>query len=159
MYRIVSEMSPQRLAGVYSALPAEAREALDVPVAQMLNSRVASVRRRPVETKVRALRAFLGKTRDESLATEILRAYLLGPRKDLVTAFLDGTGVVHEDGQVDGEAKPDGEKVAGVVADLLGRFDREDVLLYLRVAALQWSDEAAVVRARDALMPAPASGA
>jgi hypothetical protein len=36
------------------------------------------------------------------------------------------------------EAQPAGEKIAGAVQDLDGKFDSEDVTLYLAICAEQW---------------------
>jgi hypothetical protein len=142
----------ERLQTIYEALPEEARRALDSPIAKALNSRLSSLAKRPISFKMKALRSFLIKQRDESLAQEILRSYFLGPRKELVTAFLDATGVAHEDGQVeDAEAQPDGKKIQGAVEALLADQSAEDVALYLDVATFQWPDLKELVEAREQL--------
>ncbi len=151
MLQLVLDLPPESLAALYRALPDPMRQALDAPVARVLNARLPSVRRQPEALKLRALRAWLTRERDEALAGEMLRAYLLGPRKALVTAFLDSTGVRHEDGQVGDESTPDAAKVAGAVEALLRDHAREDVRLYLRVAALQWPGNAGVREALTAL--------
>lgn len=148
MHRLLSDLPPERLGELYRALPDPLRQALDAPVARVLNARVPSVRRHPEALKVKALRAWLARERDDALAGEILRAYLLGPRKRLVMDFLDATGVKHEDGQVGDDADPAADKVPGAVEKLLAAHAREDVRLYLGVAALQWPGNAAV---REAL--------
>src|SRR5262249_31100805 len=102
------------------------RQALDGPVARVLNARPAFVRRQPAALKITALRAFLAGERDDALSGEILRSYLLGPRKALVVAFLDATGVKHEDGQVGDDARPDPAKVKEAVQALVASHDRED---------------------------------
>jgi hypothetical protein len=144
VYQIVTGLPPEHLATLYAALTPEARLALDAPVARMLNSRVPSVRRLPEALKLKALRAWLTREKDEALAGEMLRAYFLGPRKALVLAFLDATGVKHQDGQVLDDSEPDAAKVPDAVKALLAGHDRADVTLYLRVAALQWPDNPAV---------------
>jgi hypothetical protein len=148
VYQLVASLPPERFAALYAALPPEARQALDAPVARVLNSRVPSVRRMPEALKVKALRAWLTREKDEALAGEMLRAYFLGPRKPLVLAFLEATGVKHEDGQVTDESEPDAARVPEAVQALLAAHERADVALYLRVAALQWPGNVAV---RDAL--------
>lgn len=148
MLQLVLDLTPERFGELVRALPDATRQALDAPVARVLNARLPSVRRQPEALRLRALRAWLVRERDEALAGELLRAYLLGPRKDLVTAFLDATGVRHEDGQVGDDAQPDADKVPAAVQALLGKHAREDVALYLGVAALQWP---AVPALREAL--------
>jgi len=149
--QLVLDLTPERLAALYRALPDAMRQALDAPVARVLNARLPSVRRQPEALKLRALRAWLVRERDEALAGELLRAYLLGPRKALVSAFLDATGVRHEDGQVGDDAQPDAAKVPAAVEALLKEHAREDVGLYLRVAALQWPGNAGVREALQTL--------
>ena len=154
MNELVAELSPERFTALYRALPDEMRRALDAPVASVLHARPAFVHRQPEPLKIKALRSYLARDREGTLAGEILRAYLLGPRKALVTGFLDATGVKHEDGQVGDDTQPDAAKVKDAVQALLAAHDREDVRLYLRVAALQWPDNAGV---KQALADLPAA--
>src|SRR6185295_12981124 len=106
MLDLVLSLPPERFAAVYGALPTELSQALDGVIARMLNSRVASVRRQPEALRARALRAWIVRHRDEDVAGDLLRAYFLGPRQPLVTAFLDATGVPHENGQVTDDGAP-----------------------------------------------------
>ena len=147
MYQILADLPPERFTAFYSALPEEMQRALDGPVARVLNARLPKVRHQPAALKVRALRAWLSRERDETLAAEMLRSYFLGPRKDLVVAFLDATGVKHKDGQIEGDDKPDAAKVPDAIAALRKAHDAEDVRLYLRIAALQWPESEAIVKA------------
>jgi len=147
VYQLVADLSPERFTALYRALPDEMRRALDAPVSRVLNARPAFVHRQPEAIKIKALRAYLAREKDETLSAEILRAYLLGPRKALVIAFLDATGVKHEDGQVGEDANPEPAKVPEAVKALLAANEREDVRLYLRVAALQWPENKAVAAA------------
>ena len=153
MYQLVAELSPERFTALYRALPDEMRQALDAPVARVLNARPTFVRRQPEALKIKALRAFLARERDDTLSGEILRSYFLGPRKALVVAFLDATGVKHEDGQVADEAAPDAAKVPEAVKALLAAHEGEDVALYLRIAAIQWPENEAIRKASSDLMP------
>ena len=85
---------------------------------ELLGARVTSIEGRSADELRTAFGKYFGGRegkRDEALAGELLRAYLLGPRKDLVTAFLDATGVRHEDGQVGDDAQPDADKVPAAV--------------------------------------------
>jgi hypothetical protein len=147
-YMLLTEMEPERFEAVYDALADEVKAALDVPIAKMLNSRMATVRKRPLALRLKALRAYLARKREDDLAMDMLRGYLLGPRKDIVLGFLDGTGVKHEEGEVDEEAEdPDPKKVADTVKALRAEHDAADVKLYLAVAKLQWPDSEAVATA------------
>lgn len=158
MLELVLDMSLDRLQSVVETLPEQVRRALDGAAAQALNSRPQTIHKRPLEMRVKALRSSLQRRRDEDLAGEILRTYLLGPRKDLVVAFLDATGVPHEDGQItDDEAGPDAEKIGPAVDALVEEHDRDDVLLYLEIAAFQWPEVDAVGEARDRMRAAAGS--
>ena len=147
LHHLLTDMSLERLTNLYEALPQELVRALDVPIGKALNSRPASVARRPIEMRMKALRAFLKRTRDDTIAGELLRAYLLGPRKDLVVSFLDETGVAHEDGEIADDSEPDVEKVEAAVAKLLQEQAVEDVALYLEIATRQWPENEAVAKA------------
>ncbi|GJM22267.1 MAG: hypothetical protein DHS20C15_21820 [Planctomycetota bacterium] len=140
MHRLLTEMSPDRLAEIYRALPDAVRNALDGPIASSLNSRPASVRKRPEELKLKALRAYFVRKRDDDVAGDLLRAYLLGPRKELVTGFLDATGVPHEDGQIEGDEQPDPKKLPDALKAAREAHGDADVDLYLEIARRQWPE-------------------
>jgi hypothetical protein len=140
MLKLLLSLSPERFAALYLALPEEMARALDGAIASMLHARPGSVRKQPDAVRVKALRAFLVRTRDETLAGDLLRAYFLGPRKALVVQFLDATGVKHEEGQVEDESKPDAAKVPEAITALNAAHDPQDVSLYLAIAAMQWPE-------------------
>ena len=154
MLQLLIEMSPERLTELYESLDARAQRALDDPIGKALNSRPQTVAKRPMSMRMKALRAHLKRTRDDDLAGELIRAYLLGARKDLVTDFLEGVGIEHEEGTVEGDDAPDEAKVASTVKALLDKHSAADVQLYLEVAAMQWPESKAVADARDAGQPA-----
>lgn len=153
MYQLLAELPPERFTAFYDALPEEMRQALDAPVARVLNARLPSVRRQPAALKARALRAWLAKERDEALPGEMLRSYFLGPRKDLVVAFLDATGVKHKEGQIEDDSKPDAAKVADAIAAMRKAHDAHDVRLYLRIAAVQWPEDETIRKAAETALP------
>lgn len=145
MLQELMDMSDERFAALYGSLEDRTKQALDVPIARMLNSRVPVAARRPLPMKLKALRAYLRRERDDDLALDILRGYFLGPRKQLVIDFLDGTGVAHEDGQVeDDDAEPEATQVAVTVEALLKDHEKDDVRLYLSVARRQWPEIEAI---------------
>ncbi len=158
MLQIVLALPPERFAAVYGALPPELSAALDGAIARTLNARLPSVRRQPVALRARALRAWIVRQHDDTIASDLLRAYFLGPRLALVTAFLDATGVAHDKGQIADDGAPAPDKVPAAVEALLAGHDRDDVRLYLAVAALQWPEIAALRKALDGLGP-PAGAA
>jgi hypothetical protein len=150
MLKLLLALTPERFGALYLALPPELARALDGAIASMLHARPASVQRQPAAVRIKALRAFLVRTRDEALAGDLLRAYFLGPRLPLVTQFLDATGVKHDKGQVEDEAQPDPAKVGEAIAALNAAHDPQDVQLYCAIAALQWPDVAGLKAAAGA---------
>lgn len=147
MRALVLELSDERFAALVEALPAPFQGALDVAAAKVLNSRPQSMRKRPLAMKLKALRVYLTRNKDDELPGEMLRAYFLGPRLDLVKTFLDTTGVAHEDGQVEDDAEPDAARVPAGVEAVAAAHDDEDVTLYLRIAAMQWPENAGIAEA------------
>ena len=88
----------------------------------------------------RHARAILTRGANAELCYELFGSYLLKNAKDLVTGFLDKTGVPHKEGMIDDVENdtPAGDKVAAAVAELDKEFDPADVTLYLSLAAEQW---------------------
>ncbi len=154
MLELVLDMSLERLQAVVETLPNQVRAALDNAAAQALNSRPQTIRKRPLPMRIKALRSFMVKRRDEDLAGDIMRTYFLGPRKDLVAAFLDATGVPHEEGQIEDDSEPAADKVPAAVDELVEKFEREDVVLYLEIAAFQWPEIEGIRTSLDSLKAA-----
>lgn len=140
VHHLITSMSAERLGEIYRELPDPVRQALDVPIATALNSRPMSVARRPEAMKLKALQAYFRRKRDDDVALDLLRAYLLGPRKELVTDFLDATGVPHEDGQIEGDESPDAAKVPEALKSVRANYGDADVDLYLEIARRQWPE-------------------
>jgi len=147
MHDLLIALPPERFANLYRSLDPPLARALDGAIAQVLHARVQSVAKQPEAIRVKALRNWIVRQKDDAVAGDLLRAYFLGPRKPLVVQFLDATGTEHEDGQVTDEGQPDPAKVDEAVKALLAAHDREDVRLYLQIAARQWADVPAVAKA------------
>jgi hypothetical protein len=71
---------------------------------------------------------------------EIFGAYLIARHRELVTGFLEATGVKHENGMLEDldNNVPDAAKIEGAVNELDAKFDPADVTLYLALCAEQW---------------------
>jgi hypothetical protein len=140
----LKQMSPERFLAIYQGLEVQGFGPLDKEVALSLRFRPQAVTKLPMAQRARRARTLLEAGRSAELAYEVFGAYLIRHRKDLVTGFLDATGVKHEDGMVEdvGRERPDGAKVEAAVKDLDARFPPEDVTLYLVLAAEQWPDVA-----------------
>ena len=142
----VRAMSPERFLALYRSLERDGFGPLDGEVARSLHFRPQAIRKLPMEQRAKRARSLIEANRSTDLAYEIVGGYLLKTRRDLVTGFLDATGVKHEEGMiedVDG-AKPAKAKIAPAIADLDGKFPPEDVTLYLTLAADQWPDVPAI---------------
>ena len=153
MHDLLTALPPERFASLYRSLDPPLARALDGAIAQVLHARVQSVAKQPEAIRVKALRNWISRQKDDAVAGDLLRAYFLGPRKALVIQFLDATGTAHEEGQVTDEGRPDPAKVGDAVSALMQAHDPEDVRLYLQIAARQWPDVPAVAEALARLQP------
>jgi len=136
----VRAMSPDRFLSLYQSLEREGFGPLDGEVARSLHFRPQAIRKLPMAQRARRARMLIETSANAELAYEIVGGYLLKTRKELVTGFLDATGVKHEDGMIqdiDG-ANPAKDKIAPAVAELDRKFPAEDVTLYLVLCAEQW---------------------
>jgi hypothetical protein len=125
---------------MYEALATQGIGPLDLEVAKALNFRPQAIRKLPMAQRAKKARQIMLGKRNVELAYEFIGSYLLKEHKELVTSFLDATGVKHEDGMIENldDAKPAAGKIAGAVAELDGKFEPEDVTLYLALCAEQW---------------------
>ena len=84
----------------------------------------------------------LEQTANAELCYELFGTYLMTSSKELITDFLDGTGVEHEDGMIQNrdEHKPDPAKLDVTLTDLDAKYKPADVTLYLAMAAEQWGN-------------------
>lgn len=138
----LSAMSPERFLQIYEGLEIQGFGPLDKEVAQSLRFRPQAIKKLPMVQRAKRARSILEMGKSAELAYEVFGAYLIRHRKDLVTGFLDMTGVAHKDGMIEDidAAKPDGAKIAAAAKDLDQKFPPEDVTLYLALAAEQWPD-------------------
>lgn len=136
--------SDERFLAMYEALAQQGFGPLDAEVAKVLKFRPQAIRKLPMAQRARRAKALVLATKNAELAYEFLGSFLLKERKDLVTAFLDATGVAHEDGMIQDleGALPDKAKLAGAVKELDAKFPPEDVTAYLAMCAQQWPQSA-----------------
>ncbi len=134
--------SDERFLAIYEALSEQGYGPLDHEVAKALKFRPQMIRKLPMEKRARQARKIIEGPSNRDLCYELFGTYLVRTRKDLVTGFLDATGVAHEEGMIQDteESPPDGSKIAGAVQDLDGSFDAEDVTLYLALCVEMWPD-------------------
>jgi hypothetical protein len=139
-------LSDDRFLMMYESLAQEGFGPLDGEVAKALKFRPQAIRKLPMALRAKKAKALLLTHKNAELAYEFLGTYLMKDHRELVTGFLDATGVSHENGMLDDTPNnlPDAEKVAQAVKDLDGKFAKDDVTAYLAIAAQQWSDVATI---------------
>jgi hypothetical protein len=124
-------------------------------LARRLNFRAKSIQSLPVPRKARHLAQAPDVT--DAVATRALVAYHFTEQRPLMSAFLDGLGLAHENGLITAEdvPPPGREALAAAVSQLGASFDQEDIRLYLRT--LGAIDAATWVHVDDVLQPGSAA--
>ena len=75
----------------------------------------------------------------DAIAARALVTYHLERHRPMMAAFLDALGIPHENGLITEEtvAKPDEDKLKAATAELAGKFDANDVAVYLSTLVSQ----------------------
>jgi len=133
-------LSEERFLAMYESLAQEGFGPLDHEVAAALKFRPQAIRKLPMEKRAKKARSILLSKARAELCYEFFGTYLIQKRRELVTGFLDATGVEHEDGMLAtlDTNQPDPQKIASTVAELDAKFEPDDVTLYLALCAEQW---------------------
>lgn len=133
-------MSDDRFLSLYESLSERGFGPLDHEVAKSLRFRPQAIRKLPMEKRARHARRILLTGRKADLCYELFGSWLVRNNKQLVTGFLDATGVAHEDGMIEDidAGAPDPKKLDAAIADLDAKYDADDVTLYLALCAEQW---------------------
>jgi hypothetical protein len=136
----LKRIDDERFLAIYEALSQQGYGPLDGEVAKALKFRPLAIKKLPMAQRARRGKALLLARHNSELCYEIFGTYLLREHKELVTEFLDATGVRHKDGLLEDldHNQPAQERIGGAVAQLDQKFDREDVTLYLALCAQQW---------------------
>ncbi|MCC7014177.1 MAG: hypothetical protein IT454_16585 [Planctomycetes bacterium] len=136
----LQKLSEAQFLSIYEALSQQGFGPLDHEVAKSLNFRPQAIRNLPFAQRAKRARQILASKRSAELCYELFGSYLIKDRQELVTGFLDATGVKHEKGMVEDleNALPNPQKVAAAVAELDQKFSPSDVTLYLSMCADQW---------------------
>jgi hypothetical protein len=133
-------LSDARFLRIYQALENQGFGPLDGEVARSLNFRPQAIRKVPMPQRARRARSILASKKNSEMCYELFGSYLIKEHRELVTGFLDATGVEHEDGMIEDleTNHPDAAKLPAAAADLDAKFPPEDVTLYLSMCAEQW---------------------
>jgi len=138
-------LGEERFAELYETLSQNGFGPLDGEVAKSLRFRPQAIRKLPMAQRARKGRQIVLNTKNAELAYEMLGAYLMQGSKELVTEFLEATGVPHEDGMIEDLANlPDAAKLKDAVTALDEKFGAEQVTIYLALAAQQWPQVGAI---------------
>ncbi len=133
----------------------ETRLLLEMTLAKDLKFRAQSVRKLPVERIVGRL-ARLADDVPENLLFQYLFHFHMVDRRQLLTEFLDGASIPHEDGVLDlpeDFEEPDAEKVGQAARDLIAAHGHEAVVYVatLKIADGEfWSGLDPVLEAQEA---------
>src|ERR1700733_5650078 len=97
----LKSMPPERFLAIYQSLEVDGFGPLDGEVAKSLKFRPMAVKKIAMPQRAKRARMIIESTGNSELAYELFGAYLLKHKKELVTGFLDKTGVAHEDGMIE----------------------------------------------------------
>lgn len=134
-------MSEERFLAIYQSLEAKGFGPLDQHVAQSLRFRLPAIRKLPMAKRAqRAKRMLSSSGMMAELAYELFGSYLMKHKKELITGFLDATGVPHEDGMIDDttDTLPAEDRIEPAVAELDTAHGADDVTLYLGLCVQMW---------------------
>lgn len=108
-YQVFSQMTAERAAQVMAVLeeksPAVYTQALAATSAAM-NARPKFLMRQPPDKRANMVRRALARVRANDLAEEVLAAYFLEARRELLTEWLDLVGLEHDEGVLKNENPP-----------------------------------------------------
>lgn len=124
------------------------RRVATAQLARSMRFREGSMRKLPPKKKAQLLAARIGSAEYEEFYEAALLAFHLADRKDLMAAFLDQWGIPNEDGAIgDDEYDPPSRvAVEAAFANLAGRFEKQDMILYLATAGLVMGGEGSAWR-------------
>ncbi len=133
-------LSEERFLAIYEALSQQGYGPLDGEVAKLLKFRPQAIKKIPLAKRAKLAKSWIEQKQNGELCYELFGTYLVRTKKELVTGFLDATGVPHEDGMIEDieRAKPDPAKIPAAVQELEGKFGADDVTLYLALCTEQW---------------------
>ena len=142
-------LSEEKFLAMYEALAQHGLGPLDAEVAKAVHFRPQAIRKLAMPRRARKAKAILISTSNAELCYELFGTYLIKEHKELVTSFLDDTGVEHAEGMIEDldNNKPQADKVAEAVKAIDAKFDAEDVTVYLALCAEQWPDVDALDKA------------
>jgi hypothetical protein len=127
---------------MYESLAQHGFGPLDGEVAKVLKFRPQAIKKLPMAQRARKAKSLLLAQHNAELAYELLGSYLIKDHRELVTGFLDATGVKHDNGMIEDieHNVPDKKKLGEAVKSLDEKHPAEHVTAYLAIAAQQWPE-------------------
>lgn len=152
-------LNDERFLAIYEALSERGYGPLDGEVAKLLKFRPQAIKKIPLAKRAKLAQDWIARKHNAELCYELFGSYLVRTKRELVTGFLDATGVPHQDGMIEDieAARPDAAKIPAAVAELESKFGAEDVTLYLALCAEQWPSVPELAALWQARSGAPAS--
>ncbi len=148
-HQVFGQMTPERAAQVMAVLAEKSPAVYTQAVAATgvaMNARPKFLLRQPAEKRANMVRRTLAQVRANDLAEEVLAAYFLEARRELLTEWLDSVGLEHDEGILKGENPPPPEKkqLKQATESFLQGDGVEDRKLLLRAfaaqSAIDWPD-------------------
>ena len=139
---LLRSLSDERFLSIYEALSDRGFGPLDAEVAKALKFRPQAIRKVPMGKRAKRAWALIDARSNTELCYELFGTYLVRTKNELVTDFLDATGVEHDEGMIEGgdDGVPAPDKIRGAFEALDEKFDRDDVTLYLALCVEQWPE-------------------
>ena len=135
----LEKLSDASFLNLYETLSEKGFGPLDSEVAKALKFRPQAIKKLPIQKRAQHAKRILLRNNNAELCYELFGTYLMRDRKELVTGFLEATDVPHEDGMLeDTDKAPDPTKLGPAIQELDGKFEPDDVTLYLALAVEQW---------------------
>ena len=148
-HQVFGQMTPEHAAQVMAVLAEKSPGVYTQAVAATgiaMNARPKFLLRQPAEKRANMVRRTLARVRANDLAEEVLAAYFLEGRRELLTEWLDSVGLEHDEGILQDEHPPPPAKDQLEQAALcfLKGDEVEDRKLLLRAfaaqSAIEWPD-------------------
>ncbi|MFT7662982.1 MAG: hypothetical protein ACI87A_001203 [Planctomycetota bacterium] len=144
----LDRMTEDRFLAIYDALSDRGFGPLDGNVASALKFRPHAIRKLPFAQRAKKAKSLILGSSDAETAYDLLGSFLVKHHKELITDFLDATGVPHDEGMIEDlrAAAPDADKLPDAIKGLDEKFEPDHVTIYLAMCSQQWPDSEHVVK-------------
>ena len=157
-HQIFGSMSPEKCEALFAKIAEESPETVQqtvIAAAAALKFRPKYLLKQPLPKRLATVRRALARVNSSQLAEEVLAVYFLKCRLELLTEWLDLTGLAHEDGILtdDEIVSPEASELTKKVVEFRAASDDDDRELLLQTfsaqAAIDWPALDALLEATD----------